>query len=106
MKTQNKKYKVIIKIGSSEEEKTFILDYRELEHLKNEIRGNNRVMWEYETEDKEIITDDMIREIIKIEKIKNKTAEEIIKESEISKEDRAELNLSKVVNGKVARLRR
>jgi len=54
-----------------EEEKILILNEDENEHLKNEMEGFNISMWEYETEDKKIIADDMIRSILKTEVLKN-----------------------------------
>lgn len=67
------KYKVNVltdlDMWGKEEIKTLILNYEDLEHLKAEMQGNNIPIWEYETIDKKIIADDMIRRIISIRKI-------------------------------------
>lgn len=69
-----KKYKVKVitdeDMWGKEEEKVLILDKGDLEHLQNEMEGQNIAIWEYETEDKKIIADDMIRRIESIEELK------------------------------------
>lgn len=72
MKKQQYKVNVLtdLDIWGKEETKTLILDYGDLEHLKAEMQGLNISIWEYETIDKKIIADDMIRRIINIRKIK------------------------------------
>ena len=68
------RYKVKIitdeEMWGKEEEKVLILDEEDLEHLKNEFEKGNPAIWEYETIDKKIIAEDMIRRIENIEVLK------------------------------------
>lgn len=68
------KYKVTIltdeEMWGKKEKKILILNGGELEHLKNEFEKGNRWISEYETTDKKIIAEDMIRRIEKIEDFK------------------------------------
>jgi len=90
------KYKVKVlmdlDIWGSEEELFIIMDEDDLEHLKNEMAGFNIGIWEYETTNKKIIADDMIRSIIKVEELKNGVCSFCDKEKPIE-------DLREVVNG-------
>jgi len=78
----------------SEEEKVLICNEESKEHLENEMQGFNCSIWEYETEDKKIIDDLMIRSILKIEDLEIKETNKTIKM--INKElDRIETELKK-----------
>ena len=53
------------------ENKILILSCEDLEHLRAEMQGQNKSIWEYETKDKKIISDEMIRRIIKVSEVKD-----------------------------------
>lgn len=74
MEKQQYKVNVLtdLDMWGKEETKTLILDYGDLEHLKAEMQGLNKSIWEYETIDKKIIAEDMIRRIISVRKTKPK----------------------------------
>ena len=65
------KYKVKIETEEEKERTLYlILDEESLEHLKNEMDGFNRSIWEYKTTEGEILNDLMIKRIVKITKLK------------------------------------